>query len=67
MRIAVTLVIELSDQQVADYAERAGIPQQATGHFRAKDIVDDVRGYVRNCIQDSAAFGDSGADISIKR
>jgi hypothetical protein len=67
MRIAITLVIEMSDAQVADYAEYAGIPQQATGHFRAKDIVEDVRGYVRNCVQDSAAFGDGAADISIKR
>ena len=65
MRIAVTLVIEMSDQQVADYADAQGIPQQPTGHFRAKDIVEDVRGYVLTTVLTSAAL--DGADIWIKR
>ena len=67
MRIAVTLVIEMSDQDVADYALEHGVPQQPTGHFRARDIVDDVRGYVLTQIKGSASFYDSAADITIKR
>ena len=63
MRIAITLVIEMSDQQVKDYADAYGLPLP----IRAKDIVDDVRRQVLTGIQDSTAFGDGGADVSIKR
>lgn len=67
MRIAVTVIIEMSDAQIAAYAEEYGIPQQPTGHHRAKDIVDDVRSQVLTGISGSTAFGDGAADVSIKR
>ena len=66
MRIAVTVVIEMTDQQVAGYADVNGLPEPT----RAKDVVEDVRAYVLTRIQDSDAFGDQGgyrgADVSLK-
>ena len=70
MRIAVTLVIEMTDEQVAAYADEYGLPRKG-GKLMAKEVVEDVRSYVLTGIQDSAAFGEAGdgtrgADVSIK-
>ena len=67
MRIAVTLVIDMTDQQVADYADHAGIPVQPTGHFRARDIAENVRGLAFAAVSGTFDGVGSGADISIKR
>jgi hypothetical protein len=68
MRIQIPLVIEMTDEQVADYAREYGLSLPV----RAKDIVDDVRSYVLTAVQDSPAFGEIGngtraAEVSIKR
>ena len=67
MRIAVTIVIEMTGQQAADYAEHARIPVQPAGHFRARDVVENVRGYVVAEVSGLFDRIGSGADVSIKR
>ena len=64
MRIAVTLVIEMSDQQVADYAEEYGLAMPGT-KAPARVIVDHVRSWLLSDVKRSV-LGDM-ADISIKR
>jgi hypothetical protein len=73
MRIAIPLVIDMTDEQVEQYAAEYGLPA-SNGKVRARDVVDDVRSYVLTCVQDSAAFGETGtgdgtrgADVTIKR
>lgn len=63
MRIAITLVIEMSDEQRERYAAEFGLPHDG-GPLRAKDIVADVRNAVLSDIQG----GTTGefADVSIK-
>lgn len=65
MRIAVTLVIEMTDEQVAEYAAEYGLPRGG-GKLMAREVVGDVRSLVLTAVQDSAAFGYGGADVSIK-
>lgn len=65
MRIAVTVVVEMSDDQVAGYALEYGLPRQG-GKLYAREVVEDVRSYVLGCVQQSAAFTEGGADVSIK-
>jgi hypothetical protein len=61
MRIAVTLVIEMTDQQAADYAEYARIST------RAKDVVADVRSFAAAAVTLAFETGaGSGADVSIR-
>jgi hypothetical protein len=64
--VVVTVAVRMTDAQKEHYVAASGLPHHG-GPLRAKDIVDDVRGYVRNALQDSAAFADGGADVSIKR
>jgi hypothetical protein len=73
IKIQIPIVIEMSDQQVEDYAREYGLPRQG-GELRAKEVVDDVRTYVLTAVQDSAAFGETGdgkgtrgAEVSIRR
>lgn len=73
MRIAVTLVIEMTDAQVEQYADVQGIPCAKSGKPYAKEVVEDVRSYVLARIQDSPAFGEigygsetRGASVTIK-
>lgn len=72
IKVQVPLVIEMTGEQVAAYAEEYGLPKEG-GPLRARHIVEDVRAYVLTCVQDSAAFGEIGlgdgtraADVSIK-
>jgi hypothetical protein len=70
MRIAVTLVIEMSDEQVQGYADEYGLPRKG-GRLYAREVVEDVRSQVLTGIADSTAFGERGdgtrgADVSIK-
>lgn len=72
MRIQVPLVIEMTDEQVRQYAGEYGLPAQG-GKLYAREIVEKVQGYVLTCVQDSAAFretgdgtGTRGASVSIK-
>ena len=58
MRIAVTLVIDMTDEQVKQYADEYGLPAKG-GTLYAREVVEDVRSYVLTCIQDSAAFGET--------
>jgi hypothetical protein len=66
MQIVIPILIEMSDGQVGAYADEYGLPRQPNGRVMAKDVVDNVRGYVLNHVQQSAAFADGGADVSIK-
>lgn len=72
MRIAVTVVIEMTDEQVKDYADEYGVPRNG-GRLYAREVVEDVRGYVLTAVQDSPAFGEigdgkgtRGADVTVK-
>jgi hypothetical protein len=72
MRIPVTLIIDMTDAQVQDYAEVQGIPLVNGGKPYAKDIVEDVRRYVLAAVRDSPAFGQTGlgtraANVTIKQ
>lgn len=71
MRIQVPLVIEMTDEQVKQYASEFGLPAQG-GTLYAREVVEHVRGRVLASVQDSVAFGETGdgtrrAGISIKR
>jgi len=59
MRIQIPLVVEMTDDQVRNYANEYGLPRKG-GRLMAKEIVEDVRSYVLTCVQDSAAFGEIG-------
>lgn len=59
MRIQVPLVIEMTGEQVREYAAERGL-----GGTRAKTVVDDVRASILTGVQD--LFGDSGT-VEIKR
>lgn len=72
MRIPVTLVIEMSDEQVGQYANERGLPAGG-GRLYAREVVENVRSYVLTCVQDSPVLGETGdgngtrgADVSIK-
>lgn len=62
IRIPVTLVIEMDDDQLASYANLNGLGEKP----RAKDVVTEVRSYVLTCIQDAGDFTGGAADVSIK-
>ena len=67
IRIQVPLIIEMTAEQVQAYADEYGLGDGTGRPVPAKVIVEDVRSYVLTCIQDSAAFGEIGADVSIKQ
>lgn len=52
MRVQIPLVVEFTDEQLQDYAAENGLPHNG-GPLRAKDVVEDVRSYVLNAIQES--------------
>ena len=62
MRIPVPLVIDMTDQQAADYAAEFGLGDG--GKVMAKDMVNDVRRYVLTALQGSTLG--QFADVSIK-
>lgn len=65
IRIQVPLVIEMTAEQAQAYADEYGLGD-GSGKVRAREIVEDVQSYVLTCIQDSAAFGDGAATVTIK-
>lgn len=65
IRIPVTLVIEMDDEQQAAYVAEVGLPFH-DGPLRARDVVGHVRSYVLSQIQESGDFGDDGATVTIK-
>jgi hypothetical protein len=73
MRIQVHLVIEMTDEQVNQYAGEYGLPSQGDRLY-AREVVENVQSRVLSCVQDCAAFGETGdgngtrgATVSIKR
>ncbi len=73
MRIAVTVVIDMNDEQEAAYAEENGLPRSG-GRVYARDVVEHVRSCVLGLVRDSPAFGETGdgagtrgADVALKR
>lgn len=70
MRIAVTVVVDMTDEQVQAYAAEYGLPRKG-GRLYAREVVEDVRSQVLTGIRDSTAFGETGvgtrgADVSLK-
>ena len=65
MKIPVTLIVEMTDAQVAVYAEEYDLPR-AGGRVMARDVVASVRAAVLTELQNGPAFHESGAEISIK-
>lgn len=67
MRFPIPLVVELPDDQLAQWAERVGGPLGGGGPVRAKDAVEAVRGQVLEAVRDR--FGALGvqADVTVKR
>jgi len=63
IRVQVPLVIEMTPQQVAEYALDNGLPR-AGGPLRAREVVADVQAYVLAAVQEASAF--AGATVSIK-
>jgi len=59
MRIPITLVIEMTDEQVQQYANEYGLSDT-----RAKTVVDDVRS---NVLSDVRGLLDSFGTVTIKR
>lgn len=66
IRIPVTLVIEMDDEQLREYLADAEIPAARSGHVRARDIVQDVREYVLAAVTNSGAFMGRRATVTIK-
>ena len=67
MRIQIPLVVEMTDEQVNDYAAASdGAPIAGPGRPRAKDVVDEVRKDVLALVQGYGLFP-SGAIVTIKR
>lgn len=56
MKIRVTLVIDMDDDQVSEWCEDHGVERS--------EVPADVRGYILNAIEGSAAF-DGQADVSL--
>jgi hypothetical protein len=65
IRIPVTVVIEMSDDQQASYVANVGLPFH-DGPLRAKDVVESVRGYILTAVSESAEFGNGAVNVSIK-
>jgi hypothetical protein len=66
IRIPVTLVVEMDDDQLREYLADAEVPAAPSGHVRARDIVKDVREYTLAAVANSGAFMGGRADVSIK-
>ncbi len=66
MRIPVTLVIEMTDEQVEQWADDEGLDRTAAGKVMAKAMVEDVRNYVLTEIQ-GLLSATGYADVTIKR
>jgi hypothetical protein len=64
MRVAVTLVIEFTDdEQLKKYADYAGLPEP----IRAKDVVGDVRSFACEAVRAAFRHPDAGdATVTIK-
>ena len=65
MRITIPVVIDLTDQQILDYADEYGLPRNG-GRLMAREVAEDVREYVLNALRQSPAFYEGRADVSIK-
>lgn len=64
IRIPVTVVIEMDDDQQAEYVANVGLPFH-DGPLRAKDVVESVRSYVLTRIAESDDLA-RVASVSIK-
>lgn len=64
MRIPVTLVIELTDEQVEQWADDEGLDRNAAGKVIAKDMVENVRSYV---LTETQGLLTGYADVNLKR
>ena len=62
MRIQIPIVVEMTDEQVKQYANEYGLTVDGT-RILAKDIVKDVRENVLHSIQ---GYFDDFADVTIK-
>jgi hypothetical protein len=56
----------MTGEQVQAYASACGLPRQG-GPLRAVEVVQDVRARVLAAVQQSAAFGENGATVTVRR
>lgn len=73
MKVVIPVVVEMTDEQVAAYANEYGLTPPGSGPY-VREIAADIREYVLGCVQESAAFGEigdgygtRGAEVSIRR
>jgi hypothetical protein len=64
VRFPVPLVIDMTDDQLSQWADANGVPRASDGKVRAKDAVDAMRAEVLAAIR--AVLGEH-AQVSIKR
>lgn len=57
MKIAVKVTVEMTPEQVAGYCGDYGVER--------REMRDDIRSYILMRLQDSAAFGDGAADVTV--
>jgi hypothetical protein len=62
MRITIPVVVEMTDEQVSEYATAYGLPRGG-GRLYAKEVVEDVRENVLNGVR--GLLGD--VDVTIGR
>ena len=65
IRIPVTVIVEMDDDQQAEYVANTGLPFHE-GPLRAKDVVESVRSYILTRIVESDDFARGAASVSIK-
>jgi hypothetical protein len=57
MRIAVKVTVEMTPEQISDYCDFNAVNRAG--------VREDVRDYIRMSLQDSPAFTQGGADVSV--
>lgn len=58
MKIAVQVIVEMTPEQASTYCHENSVERH--------EIRDDIRTYIRTALQDSPAFGDGAADVSVR-
>jgi hypothetical protein len=66
MRIPVTVIIEMTDEQLADYAEWAELELTRRKMPRARDMRRSIRGLVLTSVTNIMDRVGSGGQVSIK-
>jgi hypothetical protein len=65
IRVAVTVVIEMTGPQTEAYAASNGLPRDG-GQLYARHVVEDVQRYVLTSVQGAPGFAEIGAQVTLK-